>query len=480
MNRKKVLLRYMLSSFLLFSFFAVGLGKSTVKAQTAGTVRYIRDSINGSTANNYCHWVELQAYAGGKNVALNKQVTGSAGAPSNLALATDGKWNLPGGDYYVDIGTGPAWIQVDLGQPYNLDYIRVWHYYSEGRTYHNVKTQVSADGINWTTVFDSETSGEYAESMAGHTVQMGKPDIAPLSSKGTGVRYIRDYTNGSTANRKDAWMEIAAYTQDGADVALEKNCTGDFEPYYGTQLVPDKDYPAVTDGDYTTGYDVCALSGLHYVQVDLGQTYSIAAIKVWHYYDDRYDDYRTYRANKTQVSTDGTNWLTVYDSDISGEYAEGASGHTVSLDISVTHPASVAFKVDPNSSTPFVDAEIPLKNNSDMPVKVYVQSLTDTSGGTLTLNNVPPSKYSDWSRLTAAQTRSDIAFGIRIKEKSPVSGGWQTIDQSGTVYTANMGKTLMGTLNAKGAGSMILTADCGLAWDRQYTVLKNLSLLFES
>lgn len=470
----------MLTVFLLFAFFAAGLGKSTVKAETAGTVRYIRDSINGSTANNYCHWVELQAYAGGTNVALNKPVTGSAGAASNLALATDGKRDLAAGDYYVDIGVGPAWIQVDLGQQYTLDYIRVWHYYSGGRTYHNVKTQVSADGINWTTVFDSDSDGEYAESMAGHTVQMGKPDIAPLSTKGISVRFIRDSINGSTANGKDAWMEIAAYTPNGTDMALGKSCSGDFDPYYGSQLVPDKDYPSVTDGDYTTGYDVCALSGQHYVQVDLGQTYNIAAIRVWHYYDDRFNDYRTYHGNKTQISTDGTNWLTVYDSDISGEYAEGASGHTVSLDISVTHPASVDFKIDPNKNTPFADAEIPIKNNSDMPVKIYVQSLTNPSGGTLTLNNVLPSKYSDWSRLTAAQTRSDIAFGVRIKEKAPASGAWQSINQVGTVYTANMSKTLMGTLNAKGTGSMILTADCGLAWDKHYSILNRLSLLFES
>ena len=326
MVRKNVLLRFALTFSLLLSFCAVGFGGSKAKAETrpaVNTVRYIRDSVNGSTANKYCHWAELEAYSGGKNVALHKVVACSAPATdstyNNWQLATDGKYGS--NDYYVEGGVGPAFIQVDLGQQYVLDYIRVRHYYVDNRTYHNVKTQVSSDGINWTTVFDSDVSGEYQESSAGHTIH---------------------------------------------------------------------------------------------------------------------------------------------------------------LNISVTHPSSIAFNIDPNHSVPFMDAEIPLRNDSDVPVKVFVQEISRGSGGSLTLNNVISSKYPDWSKLTTAQTKSDIAFGIRVKEKASASGTWQSINQSGTVYTADMGKTLMGTLKAMGTGTLVLTANCGLAWDKQYTISNILSFLFDS
>ena len=324
--RKKALPSFVLTfCFLLSCLLSIGISPANAETRPAvNTVRYIRDSVNGSTANAGCHWIELEAFSDGVNVALHKPVTSNrpAHGGSGTVLVTDGVTSGVGtSDYYFSVWTGPTWIQVDLGQQYTLDYIKVWRFYEDGRCYHDVKTQVSADGVNWTTVFDS---------------------------------------------------------------------------------------------------------------------------------------------------------------DISGEYQETSSGHTLCLDISVTHPSDIAFKVDPNNNVPFANAEIPLKNNSDLPVRIYVQGISRTPDGTLALKNVPPSQYPDWRKLTAAQTKSNIAFGLLIKEKAPASGGWQSINHAGTVYTADMDKTLMGTLNAKGTGTLILTGNCGLAWDRQYTIINNLSLLLES
>jgi hypothetical protein len=79
--------------------------------------------------------------------------------------------------------------------------VKVWHYANDGRTYHNTKTQVSADGVTWVTVFDSAVSGEYAETSAGKTHTFTAQN----------VRYIRDYLNGSTANIYNHWVEIEAW-----------------------------------------------------------------------------------------------------------------------------------------------------------------------------------------------------------------------------------------------------------------------------
>lgn len=64
--------------------------------------------------------------------------------------------------------------------------------------------------------------------------------------------------------------------------------------------------------------------GLQAVTVDLGSLQSVSAVKVWHYYADG----RTYNATKTEVSTDNTNWSTVFDSAASGTYTESSAGKT--------------------------------------------------------------------------------------------------------------------------------------------------------
>jgi len=79
-------------------------------------------------------------------------------------------------------------VQLDLGAVYSVNQIKVWHYAADGRTYHKTKTQVSANGSTWGTVFDSTTSREYAETAAGKT-----HTFAPRN-----VRYVRDWLNGST------------------------------------------------------------------------------------------------------------------------------------------------------------------------------------------------------------------------------------------------------------------------------------------
>ena len=101
------------------------------------------------------------------------------------------------------------YVQIDLGATFPVNKVIVWHYNGDGRTYHNTKTQVSADGSNWTTVFDSATQGEYTETLAGKTHTFTQQN----------VRYVRDYLNGSTANSSTSlrassgnhWVEIEVW-----------------------------------------------------------------------------------------------------------------------------------------------------------------------------------------------------------------------------------------------------------------------------
>jgi hypothetical protein len=56
-----------------------------------------------------------------------------------------------------------AYMELDLGDIYELDKVQVWHYYNDTRTYYGTKTEVSQDGINWYPLFDSEIDGTYQE-----------------------------------------------------------------------------------------------------------------------------------------------------------------------------------------------------------------------------------------------------------------------------------------------------------------------------
>ncbi len=124
-------------------------------------VRYIKDCVNGSTANTYGHWVELQAIYNGLNVAYGKTVTGTVAESeiSPYSRITDG--NITSSVYAGASTTGLQCVTVDLTQTYDLDEVAVWHYWEGGRTYYNNTTYVSSDNSTWTPVIanvDAETS----------------------------------------------------------------------------------------------------------------------------------------------------------------------------------------------------------------------------------------------------------------------------------------------------------------------------------
>ena len=65
-----------------------------------------------------------------------------------------------GGDgFFVELGPGPQWVQIDLGASYALHAILAWHYHSQARVYRDVIVQVSDDAnfkTGVTTVFNND------------------------------------------------------------------------------------------------------------------------------------------------------------------------------------------------------------------------------------------------------------------------------------------------------------------------------------
>lgn len=143
-----------------------------------------------------------------KNVALGKTVT-SANTLSTPEKITDG--NLTTG--YVGVGADLRWIQIDLGKAYDVQQIKLWHYYGDGRILKDVVIMVSNDstfGEGVTTVFNNDadnsagfgtgTDAEYAESAGGKSI-----DFTPVSA-----RYVRLYSGGNAngANPNNHYYEV--------------------------------------------------------------------------------------------------------------------------------------------------------------------------------------------------------------------------------------------------------------------------------
>jgi hypothetical protein len=146
------------------------------------------------------------------NVAAGKIAT-STGAITNGSYITDG--NKASANFASPPNAGVAWIQIDLGQSYSLGQVNLWHYFADGRTYHDVivKLSTTADfSSGVTTVFNNDTNNsagvgtgthaEYAETSAGKTITFGAVT----------ARYVKLWTNGSTANTYNHYVEVEVWT----------------------------------------------------------------------------------------------------------------------------------------------------------------------------------------------------------------------------------------------------------------------------
>lgn len=170
-------------------------------------VRYIRDYLGGSTANLGNHWVEVQAIdKNNTNVALKKSVkTVPSYSDTNnpLNLITDGNYN--DSSKYGQGRDSSSYIEIDLKTPSKLKEIKVWHYYSDGRSYYKTKTEVSEDGITWYSVFDSSKTGIYAETSAGKTHDLSSIEIEK-------VEYLLEEIDGELT--EELFLEEGIFLKD--------------------------------------------------------------------------------------------------------------------------------------------------------------------------------------------------------------------------------------------------------------------------
>lgn len=218
-------------------------------------------------------------YSGITNRALARPVTATAQPVSGtLEQITNGVLDA---NELVVFPDGIHSVTVDLGKVYMVPKVTVVHQQHSMRTYHNTKTEVSKDGIEWFAIYDSAVDGEYPEMVMTeenhegmvHThMEHGKTIVFDARP----VRYVRDTAGGWTEGSMDmggmdgmddmGGMDMGTMSMDmdmpamgNAPTWAEIQVFGDWEVEYGVVYPPHVEHsgePIASNGECFVTTDV--------------------------------------------------------------------------------------------------------------------------------------------------------------------------------------------------------------------------------
>lgn len=171
-------------------------------------IRYIRLSSSGNSANLGNQIVEFQANdVLGVNQALGILPTNvGIGIWTSLAIATNG--NYSNSNEYASGGDGSGRsVSIDLNSIIDINNLRLWRYFADGRYYKSNIIEVSTDNINWVTVFNSNLQGTYIETSEGKifyldTNHAGLPPVGS-STEGTHINSTTHIKSNSSESIKN-------------------------------------------------------------------------------------------------------------------------------------------------------------------------------------------------------------------------------------------------------------------------------------
>jgi hypothetical protein len=168
----------------------------------------------GIEANSDKAPAAFQIAKGAKNVALDKPVKTSVNPfTGEASQITDGKKEAFDYDT-VEMKKGVHWVQVDLGESFNIQAIAIWHDHRYIQVMHDVIVQVSNDpefktGV--TTLFNNDTDNTAGLGVGTDREYFERHFGRVFDGKGTKARYVRGYSNGSHLSKLNCWQEIEVY-----------------------------------------------------------------------------------------------------------------------------------------------------------------------------------------------------------------------------------------------------------------------------
>lgn len=156
----------------------------------------------------------FMAPKGTRVVSRGKKVTSSDPDPTfgKLSMITDGEKGYQQ-ENLVELGTGPQWVQIDLGELCAVYAVIIWHFHAADRVYFDVIVRTGWDpemepsNTYLNNDYDNSSAlgigkdKEYIESSEGRLVDC----------RGDVVRYIRCYSNGNTTDQTNHYIEIEVW-----------------------------------------------------------------------------------------------------------------------------------------------------------------------------------------------------------------------------------------------------------------------------
>ena len=145
----------------------------------------------------------------------DKTVTGSDMEPiiGEMEFVTDGEKSGEDG-YYVELGPGVQWIQIDLEDTYQLHAVLVWHFHSQARVYRDVVVQASSDPdfiSDVRTLFNNDHDNSAGLGVGKDKEYIEVNEGRLFDPRGVTARYIRLYSQGNTSNDMNHYVEVEVY-----------------------------------------------------------------------------------------------------------------------------------------------------------------------------------------------------------------------------------------------------------------------------
>jgi hypothetical protein len=131
----------------------------------------------------------------------------------DLAMITDGEKDGNEG-YSVILSEGPQWVQIDLGESHLVDAVVLWHYFKNDRVVNGVVVQVSDDAefkTGVTTIFNNDVGNTCGQGAGSDKAFIGTYMGKQISGNGAKGRYVRAWSNGSTDNKMNEYIEVEVW-----------------------------------------------------------------------------------------------------------------------------------------------------------------------------------------------------------------------------------------------------------------------------
>lgn len=177
--------------------------QQTVTVQATSTVDPSKSAIATITLN---------PVAGTTNLALGLLPSDTNNWVVNADLATDG--STADSEQYAGLDAGVQWLQYDLAGVHSINGIKLWHYFADDRTYHGVIVQLSTTPdftTGTTTIFNNDQANQAGQGIGTDAEYMETSAGKLISFPGVNARYVRIWSNGSTANTFNHLVELAVY-----------------------------------------------------------------------------------------------------------------------------------------------------------------------------------------------------------------------------------------------------------------------------